>query len=248
MIVTPIQTHIITAKDTDITKILDKYISKFSEKTVLAVTSKIVSITQGRLIDIHSADKDKLIKQESNKFLPRNANKYNISFAITNNMLAAGAGIDESNGNDSYVLWPKKLQESANAIREYLVKRFSIRYPGVIITDSRTVPLRWGVTGTALAHSGFQALRDYIGTPDLFGRPFQFEKLNMMDSIAASAVLVMGEGSEMTPLAIVENVNGLVFQDRNPTDQELADLRISLEDDLYAPLLTSVPWQDGEQS
>ena len=32
------------------------------------------------------------------------------------------AGIDESNGDGNYVLWPKDLQNSANTIRDILLK------------------------------------------------------------------------------------------------------------------------------
>src|SRR6266508_2193439 len=69
------------------------------------------------------------------------------------------------------------------------------------ITDSKTAPLRVGVTGVTLAYSGFQALNDYVGTKDLFGRAWRMIKVNVVDALATAAVLVMGEGSEQTPLA-----------------------------------------------
>ena len=45
--------------------------------------------------------------------------------------------------------------------------RFSLKNVGVIITDSRTTPLRWGVTGFSIAYSGFEPLKNYIGTKDI---------------------------------------------------------------------------------
>jgi F420-0:gamma-glutamyl ligase len=48
----------------------------------------------------------------------------------------------------------------ANEVRAYLGERFSCRQVGVVIIDSKTTPLRWGVTGVAIAHSGFLALND----------------------------------------------------------------------------------------
>jgi dihydrofolate synthase / folylpolyglutamate synthase len=248
MIVNALKTHKITSEDKDIFNILDKYIDSLDEFSVVAITSKIISITEGSLVKINNdsgAEKEELVKQNSEYYLPGESNKYNVAFTVTNNILSASAGIDESNGNGYYILWPKDAQSSANKIREYLARRFNIRSVGVIITDSKTTPLRWGVTGIAISHSGFSALFDYIGKPDLFGRPFVYEKLNIADTLASAAVLEMGEGSEQTPLAVIKDIRNITFQDRNPTESELEELKIQLEDDLYSPFLSSVEWKKG---
>jgi dihydrofolate synthase / folylpolyglutamate synthase len=166
--------------------------------------------------------------------------------SINENHLVASAGIDESNSNGYYSLWPKNLQESVNAIREFLVRKHGVKRIGVVLTDSRIIPLRWGVTGFAVAHSGFKALNDYQGKPDLFGRIMQVEKLNISDSLASTAVLLMGEGAEQTPLAVITDVPMVTFQDRNPSDEELHALKISLKDDVYATMLTKAPWKKGK--
>ena len=119
---------------------------------------------------------------------------------------------------------------------------------GVLITDSTTRPLRRGVTGVALAHSGFAAIEDYVGRPDIFGHPLTVTKANIRDGLAAAAVLVMGEADEQTPLAVIADLPFITFQERDPTAEELAFLHISLEEDLYAPLLTRAPWQAGGQA
>jgi dihydrofolate synthase / folylpolyglutamate synthase len=240
-----IKTHKITSDDKDILKVLDQYIENLEDGSIVAVTSKIVSICQGRVIKIGDEDKEELIKKEAQLYLPKASSKYNLSFTVTNNLLVATSGIDESNGNGFYVLWPGNPQGEANRIREFLTKKYSLKKLGVVITDSKTTPLRWGVTGFAISHSGFSALKDYTGKEDLFGRPFAFEKLNMADSLAATSVLVMGEGSEQTPLAVVSEIHNVIFQDRNPTTEELEEIVISLEDDLFAPFLQSVKWQKG---
>lgn len=246
MKITVIKTHKITPNDCDLTKILDKYLLSFPENSVLAVTSKIVSITEGRFVSMCGASKDELIKQESQFYLPREQSKYNISFAITHNMLAAAAGIDESNGNCHYILWPKDPQRSANDIRGYLKRRFLLKNVGVIITDSKTSPMRWGVTSIALAYSGFAPLKDYIGKKDLFGRKFQFEKLSIIDSLAGAASVVMGEGAEQTPLAVIDDLPFVEFQDRNPSKKELDSLKISIDEDLYGLFLKNVQWKKGK--
>jgi len=62
------------------------------------------------------------------------------------------------------------LGEHFCAVRAYLQRRFGWERRGVIITDSTTMPLRIGVTGMILAHSGICTLKNYIGTVDCFGR------------------------------------------------------------------------------
>ncbi len=97
----------------------------------------------------------------------------------------------------------------------------------------------------ALAHSGFQAVNDYVGTPDLFGRRLRVTRVNVADALAAAAVFTMGEGAEQTPLAVISDLSNVVFSEHEPSEAELAALRIEPEDDLYAPLLQAVRWQPG---
>jgi len=167
---------------------------------------------------------------------------------IKRNLLAVAAGIDESNGAGFYILWPKDPQKTANEVRRYLQKRFSVKKVGVVITDSKTTPLRCGTTGVSIVYSGFRALNNYIGRRDIFGRKFEMQKANIVDALATSAVLVMGEGSEQTPLAVVEDVPFIKFQEKDPSKKELRDLHIDIEDDLYGPLLKGVKWRKGDFS
>lgn len=240
-----VRTHKIILQE-NLFGILDKYIDKLSENCVVAVTSKIVSITEGRVVKVEEADKDELIEQESEYFLPREENPYHVSLTITNGTLIATAGIDESNANGNYVLWPKNPQESANKIREHLVENFGLKNVGVIITDSKTTPLRWGVTAISIAYSGIEPLKDYIGIEDLFGRKFEFEKLSIIDNFACAAAVVMGEGSEQTPIAIISDIPFVEFTGKNPSDEEIKNLRISLDEDLYGQILKKAPWRKGK--
>lgn len=245
MIVTSFKTHKVTPeKDTDLYSILDRYLSKLKEGSVVAITSKIVAICQGRVVKIGSVDKGKLIEREAEYYLPPGENGFYLT--IKYGILSASAGIDESNGNGYYILWPKDPQKTANDVRKYLAKKFSLKKIGVIITDSKITPLRWGVTGSSIAHSGFAPLNNYIGDTDIFGRELKFTKTNIMDGLGAAAVMIIGEGKEQTPLAVIEEVPFVQFQQRNPTQKELREVRITMmEDDLYRPLLTSVKWRKG---
>jgi len=246
MKISSIKTHKIRPYKQNLFEILDKYLKILRERSIVVITSKIVSICQERVIKIEKAEKKELIKKEAEYFLPPEENKYNITLTIKGNFLLPTAGIDESNGAGYFILWPKNLQKTANEIRKYLGRKFSVKKIGVIITDSKTTPLRWVTTGIAIVHSGFTALNNYIGKPDIFGRKFKVTKANVLDALAASAVLVMGEGAEQTPLAVIEDVPFVKFQNRDPSEKELKDFCINIEDDLYGPLLKIVKWQKGK--
>lgn len=248
MKITAVKTHKITISDQDILKIINQYIKELKDGSIVAITSKIVALAEGRVVATDQADKEALIAQEAEYFLPRSSSKYGVSLTITGGQLVATAGIDESNANGYFVLWPEDAQKTANIIRKYLQNKFQLKNIGVIITDSKTTPLRWGVTGTAIAYSGFKPLNDLIGTPDLFGRELKMTKVNILDGLAAAAVLLMGEGTEQTPLAIIEDTNFVEFTDENPSVKELESLKINIEDDIYAPLLTKVDWQKGDKA
>jgi Uncharacterized conserved protein len=167
---------------------------------------------------------------------------------IKNGTLAASAGVDESNANGHYILLPENPQNTANQIRQYLKTKFQLNNFGVIITDSISSPLRWGVRGIALAYSGFVPFRSYIGKSDIFGRTMHYSKVFLPDPLATAAVLLMGEGNESQPLVIISQLDFLDFVDRNPSPEELASVTIELEDDLYAPLLTAVKWLPGKKN
>lgn len=243
-----IKTHKITSNDKSILKILDTYIPTLEDNSILVVTSKIVAICEGRIAKVGEVDKEELIRQESEYFIDKSENQYGFYLTITQNLLIPTAGIDESNGNGYYILWPKDPQQTANTIREYLVKKHNLKNVGVIICDSKTTPLRWGTTGTAISHSGFKALRNYIGKKDLFDRELRFTESNVMDGLAAAAVVIMGEGEESTPLAIISDIPRVEFQDRNPTKEELDHLHIDLDIDVYASILKRAPWQKGKRA
>jgi dihydrofolate synthase / folylpolyglutamate synthase len=235
----------VTSRSHDLFELLDQTLPCLAEGSVVAIAAKIVSLCEGRTVPMDESDKDALISGEAQWYLPRTG-KYEVSFTVTHNMLIPTAGIDESNGNDQYILWPDDPQASANRIREHLAQKHGVQNVGVIITDSTTRPLQWGTTGVAIAYSGFNPLKDYIGQKDIFGRELQFQKSNIANGLAAAAVTLMGEGNEQTPIALLEDISFVEFQKRNPTEQELADLKIDREDDLYWPLLKLAPWERGK--
>lgn len=248
MKVNSIKTSKIIPQHHTIYDVLDRFVKNIPENSVLAITSKIVSICEGNVIkNDGSIIKNDLVFSEADLFLPPTESKYNYCLTIKNSILLPTAGIDESNGNGYFILWPKDPQKSANEIRKYLKEKFKLDNFGVMITDSKTTPLRWGTTGVCIAHSGFRALNNYIGKRDIFGKTMQSTKANIFDALAVSAVLCMGEGSEQTPMALISDVPFVKFQKSNPSKKELDSLAIDIEDDLYAPILKNAPWQKGKK-
>ncbi len=245
MKVTGVKTERITAGATELLPLLERVITELAEGSVIAITSKIVSLCEGSVIRLDRIDKEELVVRESDLYLPASLSKYGHHFTITNNTLIPMAGVDESNGGGQYVLWPKNAQATANQVRAWAKEKFRLSHVGVVITDSTCHPLRRGTNGIMLAYSGFRALNDYVGRPDLFGRPFTVSQADVAGGLAAAAVLQMGEGAEQTPIAVLTELPFVHFRDRDPTAEELAAVIIPLAEDLFAPFLTSVQWRKG---
>ncbi len=237
-----IKTEKITPNTLSVTDLIEQYITKIEENSILVITSKVISICEGSMVKKTSQSKNDLAAKEADLYLPPSQSKYDVTLTIKNNQLIPSAGIDESNGDGHFIFWPKDPQQTANSCREFLIKKFNLMNVGVVLSDSKTTPLRWGTTGTSIAHSGFMAINDFIGKPDIFGRHLAMTKVNVVDALACAAVLQMGESNEQTPLAVITDVPFVQFQHRNPTQEELDSLHIALEDDIYAPLLNSVYW------
>lgn len=237
-----IKTHKILENET-LESIIDKYIGGLNEGDILAITSKIVSLCQGRIINKSSISKHELIMKEADQIVRDGKNSYDIYLTIKDNILIPSAGIDESNSNDTYILYPKNVQSVAISVWQYLKAKFSLKNLGIIITDSHTTPMRWGVTGISLGWCGFEPLYSYVDQPDVFGKKMRVTKINLLDALATSAVLMMGEGDEQTPLALISSAPKISFLDRPPSPEEEKSVILSMKDDIYAPLLTSVDWK-----
>jgi putative folate metabolism gamma-glutamate ligase len=226
-------------------------IPSLSEKGIVVITSKVVSIWQGRCVPLERyPDKDKLVAQEADFYLPRKLVPGAwCMHTLKNNVFIPSAGIDESNAFGHYILWPHNPKRIAKELWRWLKKKYKVKELGVIITDSHTIPLRRGVLGISLAHYGFAPLKDYRETPDLFGRMLKMTQTNIADGLAAAAVVLMGEGSESTPLAIIQDVPWIKFVTRpHRSKRPFSSFEIKTREDLYYPLLSAVPWRKGNRA
>ncbi|HEY9490405.1 MAG TPA: coenzyme F420-0:L-glutamate ligase, partial [Nitrososphaeraceae archaeon] len=100
---------------------------------------------------------------------------------------------------------------------------------GVVIADSRLMPTRIGTIGVALASAGFEPVEDQRGKRDLFGNILKVTLKAVSDSIAATGVAVMGEGSESTPIVVIRGIRVIA------TDRKLSwhDMAVDARQDIY---------------
>lgn len=245
MIVNAYKTKKILPKD-NLEVILNESLPTLSENSVVIVSAKIVALCEGRVIkNDGTVKKEDLVKKESEFY--HNDKKYFVDNAplltIKNHIVVPFAGIDESNGNGYFVLWPQDIMNSTKKIWEYLRTKHKLTNLGVILTDSYFLPLRRGAIGVGIGWCGFIPVDNHIGTPDVFGKMLKYTTSSHIDGLSAAAEVVMGEADEQTPLAVITNIPFVNFVDRPPTKEEIAFMKIVKEDDSFAPLLTAVTWK-----
>lgn len=243
MKITPIKTRRVVAQDS-LQEILQEALPTLQERSIVAISSKIVSLCEGSVADAQ-VSKAELIKKEAEAYLF--CEKSGIYLTKKEGILIPSAGIDESNTDQAFVLYPKNLLRSCNQIGEWLKKVFRVKELGVIITDSHTTPMRRGVLGIGLCWYGFSPLHNYVGSPDCFGRPLQMTQSNLVDALAVAAVVCMGEGNEQTPLAVIEHAPKVVYHQHTTSQEEYFSLRIDETEDLYGPLLQAVLWNQEKE-
>ncbi len=193
------------------------------DKDVIVAAQKVVSKAEGRVVDLDSVvpsreaveiaektDKDpclvELILRESSELLK--VVDRHIIVLTRHGIVCANAGIDRSNsgGLNKVVLLPVDPDGSARRIRESIEKLTGVRV-AVVITDTYGRQFRRGVVNMAIGFSGINPFRDYRGLTDRYGYVMRVTRVNIVDEIAAAAELVMGQGSENTPFAIVRGVD-----------------------------------------
>ncbi|MEK7582601.1 MAG: coenzyme F420-0:L-glutamate ligase [Patescibacteria group bacterium] len=223
-----IRTPLFEAGD-DLIKFITHHVPVLWEGDIVAITSKIVALSQGRIAPLSA--RTTLIYRDSLKVIETPW----AFLTLTHDGWCINAGADESNANGGIILLPKNAQKTAEAIRKKFVRHFSHKHLGVLITDTKSVPLRVGTIGRAIGYAGFEPLKSYIGEKDLFGRKGRFTQSNVADALAASAVFIMGEGDEQTPIAIIRDapVHFINIKQKSARPAH-ANLVISPGADIYA--------------
>lgn len=187
-------------------------------KDIVIFSAKVVGASQGRLVELSKVKPSKkaltlskkyhldpafaeIVIEESDEILG------GVEYAVAtmkNGVLIANGGVDQSNSPKGFAtLWPKDPQKSAEDLRRRF-KNTGLDV-GMLIIDSRTLPLRMGNSAVALGVAGFAPVEDLRGKKDLYGRPMKIKRMAIADDLAAAAHLVMGETSESIPVAVVRD-------------------------------------------
>lgn len=221
----PIKTRIII-KDESVFKVFTESVLNLKDKTIVCVASKVVAYEQGRIVKVDEDDFSELVARESDTIV--SGGKW--ALTVKDGNFVCNAGIDRSNVEKGFaVLWPKNIWNWAENFRKQLCTHYGVKNVGVVITDSKCTPLRLGVTGFALAWSGFEGIADERNKNDLFGNTMEVTQRHLADGIAAAASLLMGESNESTPFALIQKAP-VVFTDRTIDANETL---IPPEEDLF---------------
>ncbi len=212
---------------------------------IVVVAQKVVSKAEGRVVKLRDvkpsegaktmakvASKDtrfvELVLKEVKRVL-----KCSPEILIVENekgLVCINAGIDKSNvsGKDTYALLPKDPDESAGRIRSRIIK-LTDRKVAIVISDTYSRPFRKGQVEFAIGIAGIDPFKDYRGQEDLFNYILKVKNIALVDEIASAAELVMGQGREAVPVAIIRNLS------RTEPDKtaSIEDLNISREEDLF---------------
>jgi coenzyme F420-0:L-glutamate ligase len=188
---------------------------------IIAVSSKFISMSKGRLVNLNDVDISKeadslaenlsmdprvaqLVLQEADVIL---GGVPGFALALKNGVIAPNAGIDKSNVPHGYVMLYSECPFKDAEDLKRIIYETSSKCIGVVITDSRLMPLRMGTTGLAVGVAGFEPLKDERGRRDLFGNILNVTRRALADQIAAAVQLLMGEADEGCPIIIVRALN-----------------------------------------
>ncbi len=86
------------------------------------------------------------------------------------------------------------------------------KHVAVVVCDTRSRPFRKGQVEESIGVAGLNPLVDYRGQKDLFGYTLRFKNVAIVDELASAAELVMGQGRERTPVAIIRGLTRVRLQ------------------------------------
>ena len=118
--------------------------------------------------------------------------------------VCANAGVDASNlpEDQTLALLPLNPDDSAQQMHVGVKKRLG-KEVAVIISDTFGRPWREGATDVAIGVAGMDAVKDYRGRDDAYGRPMRSTVIAIADELAAAAELVTGKVEGM-PVALIK--------------------------------------------
>ena len=225
MEVLPIKTPIFQVNE-NLFDFIKSNVKTLSDGDVLVITSKLVALSEGRVGILEG--KKKIIHDEAKEIIETPW----AFLTLTERGWEINAGVVESNADDGLILMPKDSFSSAELILRQLKNHFGLKNLGVIITDSKSLPLRLGTVGRMVGCAGFVPTKSYLDQEDLFGRKSRMTISNVADALSSAAVLVMGEGDEQSPLSVIKQAP-VVFIDRELSIKE-KNMQILPEHDIFS--------------
>lgn len=212
---------------------------------IIVVAQKIVSKAEGRTVTLRNiipSEKAKKIAHQTLKdprlvelILKETKNIVKATpeiFIIENkeDIICINAGIDKSNvsGDDSYTLLPEDSDKSARELLSEIAK-LTGKKVAVAICDTYSRPFRRGQVGFTIGIAGIDSFVDYRGQKDLFNYTLKVKNTAIADEIASAAELVIGQGKEAIPVAIIKNLTRVKWTKETSTK----DLLIPRQEDLF---------------
>jgi coenzyme F420-0:L-glutamate ligase/coenzyme F420-1:gamma-L-glutamate ligase len=212
---------------------------------VIVIAQKVVSKAEGRIVRLKTVVPSEralriakktgrnpklveLVLRESKRFLKTSQEIMIVE--DQRDIVNINAGIDKSNvqGADSYALLPVNPDESARQLRSRLEK-LTGKKVGLIISDTYSRAFRRGQVNFAIGIAGLSPFFDYRGTEDLFGYVIQVKFAAVADELAGAAELLMGQGKEAMPVAIIRGVKRATVSESSSSK----DLVIGQKEDLF---------------
>lgn len=215
--------------DGDIIVIAQKIVSKAEGRTVKlrdvvpsekAKKIALQTLKDPRLVELILEETKEIVKATSEIFIVENKK----------GIICINAGVDKSNvfGNDAYTLLPEDSDKSARELLSEIVK-LTGKKVAVVICDTYSRPFRRGQVGFTIGIAGINPFIDYRGQKDLFNYTLKVKNTAIADEIASAAELVMGQGKEAIPVAIVKNLTRVKWA----KEASAKDLLISKQEDLF---------------
>lgn len=231
----PVHTRILTPPQDDLLAVLDESCPSLQDGDVVLISSKVVAIHQGRCIPLAEGNKLDLVMNEADHIIPTSYR--DMPLTIKYHTFLGNAGIDESNANEHYILLPVHITEFAQRVHTFLCQKYGVTSLGIIVTDSHSIPFRYGALGIALGFWGIRPLASHIGKHDLFGREIRYERSNIVDALAAAATIVSGEVAECQPIVVARDVPQLEFVDVDCSEELFSKFEHDRFRDLYINLI-----------
>jgi len=197
----------------------EKQGTRIQEGDIIVITHIIVSRAEGNVVNLDSvvpSDFAKAFAQQFNKDPAlvevilresRGIVRMGEGKLITetrHGLVCANSGVDQSNvpGERNVALLPKNPDRSAQEIRRK-IRRLTGKDVAIVISDTHGRPLREGEINIAIGVAGINPIRDRRREKDLFGYVLRVKRTAIADELSSAAELVIGQGNEGVPVAVI---------------------------------------------